>query len=665
MALLGGENDTFCFQTFADRKNGPSDKSLTRVWHGSFAQSFADLTGLNEQCAGVFVAVNETDGKSRKKENITRVRTVFADFDKGLPHDLPLSPSIVVETSKGRYQYYWLAVDLSFDAFYRVEESLIRRFRADPNCKDVSRVLRIPGFFHRKGDPFMVRLVESSGIQYTQQELLDAFDIRENNRIQPLANLKKEIEEIPTDDYWTWVGVGMRVHHATAGSDGGLVIWKGWSSSSPKYDEAECDAKWKTFSLSRSAPATQRSFKKLRSDTVQWPEVSDKSAPIGKSQPNIEALLKHEGVTIFKDDFAQTYHVQRRSGGVELIDDNALRGLHMRADVLGLRTPKDYFADAIYVLGDRNKLHPVRTYLDGIVWDGAKRIDNWLSAYAGVDDTEYTRAVGKLFLLAAVRRVTKPGVKFDNLLVLVGPQGCGKSSLARILTGADWFDDNLTIGADPKSVLELTQGRWIIEFAELTGITKREAESVKAMLSRTRDSARMAYGRATTSRQRQFVFIGTTNSAEFLNDETGNRRFWPVKVGKVDLAALSRDRDQIWAEASVEEAIGTSLTLPEALWSAAAGHQISHKVVDPLEERIEDVVGNHVGVLPLEQLYGVIGLGPDRTSQRRSFHRQIIDRVVSRLGWEKSRLRRPSGDRTDERGGDNRQHVYVRDNPDV
>src|SRR5262249_50019060 len=163
------------------------------------------------------------------------------------------------------------------------------------------------------------------------------------------------------------------------------------------------------------------------------------------------------------------------------------------------------------------------------------------------------RAVGALSLIAAVRRVRQPGCKFDEILVLEHEeQGTDKSTALRTLAvNDDWFSDDLPLNADSQKVIESLRGRWIIEAAELSGIRRADVEHMKALLSRQIDRARMSYGRLVSEVRRQCVFFGTTNSSEYLRDETGNRRIWPVGIKRVDIDALKRDRDQLWAEASV------------------------------------------------------------------------------------------------------------------
>src|SRR5262249_44738646 len=161
-------------------------------------------------------------------------------------------------------------------------------------------------------------------------------------------------------------------------------------------------------------------------------------------------------------------------------------------------------------------------------------------------NTPINRAYARCTLMAAVARVFSPGCKKDEMLVLIGPQGGGKSTAIRELAGPEGFTDAVKAGMESKVVIELTEGKRIFENSELEGMGFRTSSAIKAMLSTSSDSSRMAYARTTTDRPRQFVFVGTTNEDRFLRDPTGNRRFWPVQVGRIDLFALRRDRDQLW-----------------------------------------------------------------------------------------------------------------------
>lgn len=174
-------------------------------------------------------------------------------------------------------------------------------------------------------------------------------------------------------------------------------------------------------------------------------------------------------------------------------------------------------------------------------------------------------------MIAGVRRVRKPGCKFDEALILESEQGKGKSTALKVLAGGDeHFTDALQMNSDSKVVIEQSRGKWIIELPELSGMKKAEVESVKANMARTSDRARGAYGRIAEEIARSFVFAGTTNSDKYLSDPTGNRRFWPVKVGTIDLAALKRDRDQLWAEAATRERARPRLVVAQVSDAARA-----------------------------------------------------------------------------------------------
>lgn len=210
-------------------------------------------------------------------------------------------------------------------------------------------------------------------------------------------------------------------------------------------------------------------------------------------------------------------------------------------------------ADALALSFERHRFHPIKNYLNSISWDGQKRIDTLLIDYLGAEDNNYVRTVTRKILVAAVARVFNPGCKFDNMPVLSGPQGIGKSTLIKRL-GQDWYSDSLTT-VNGKDAYEQLQGVWLIEMGEMMATKKADIEATKHFLSKTEDIYRVAYGRRTSRFPRQCVFLGTTNDREFLRDKTGNRRFWPIDVGmqerkKTVFDDLTKEEiNQIWAEA--------------------------------------------------------------------------------------------------------------------
>lgn len=217
---------------------------------------------------------------------------------------------------------------------------------------------------------------------------------------------------------------------------------------------------------------------------------------------------------------------------------------------LGLKTiGKELVADAVLTVARARKYHPIRDDLARLQHDGKARLDSWLVRYAKADNSPYVRAVGRKFLLQMVARIMQPGCKADHTLVLIGAQRAGKSSLCRILAGPKYFTDTLPSISGGRDVMEHLQGVWVVELSELAPARKSEAEDLKAFLTSAVDRFRVAYGKRTEAFPRQCVFIGTTNDDEFLRDVTGGRRFWPVHVREIDLAAFEADRDQLLAEA--------------------------------------------------------------------------------------------------------------------
>jgi putative DNA primase/helicase len=206
-------------------------------------------------------------------------------------------------------------------------------------------------------------------------------------------------------------------------------------------------------------------------------------------------------------------------------------------------------SDCIERVSRQAMFHPVRDYLSSLKWDGQPRLASVLQDYfSATGSAEYLTAIGTKFFISAIARICKPGCQVDHVLVIEGAQGTGKTSSTRIL-GGRWVTDGLPNLHDKDAAIYL-QGVWICELPELTAIRRTtDLESTKAFLSRTTDRIRPPYGRRTIELPRQCVFIATTNEAQYLRDATGNRRFWPVSCGQIDLVSLERDRSQLWAEA--------------------------------------------------------------------------------------------------------------------
>lgn len=186
-------------------------------------------------------------------------------------------------------------------------------------------------------------------------------------------------------------------------------------------------------------------------------------------------------------------------------------------------------ADALALSFENHSFHPIKDYLEDLSWDGVERVNTLFIDYLGAEDNSYVRTVTRKIIVAAVARIFVPGIKFDNMPVLAGPQGIGKSTIIKKL-GQQWYSDSLTT-VSGKEAYEQLQGVWILEMGEMMATKKADIEATKHFLSKTEDIYRVAYGRRTSRFPRQCIFLGTTNDREFLRDKTGNRRFWPIDVG--------------------------------------------------------------------------------------------------------------------------------------
>ena len=236
--------------------------------------------------------------------------------------------------------------------------------------------------------------------------------------------------------------------------------------------------------------------------------------------------------------------------------------------------------------------HPVREYLTGLDWDGEERLDALFIKYLGAEDSLYTRAVTRAALIGAVARIMSPGCKHDHMLVLVGPQGCRKSTtLAKL--GKEWFSDSL-FTMQGKDAYEQLQGYWIIELGEMAATRKSEVEQIKSFISKQSDNFRAAYARRTQDHPRQCAFFGSTNDDEFLRDYTGARRFWPVNVdntGREMADKLTSDIvDQIWAEAFAGYSEGQVWYLSDEAEAQAKEAQAEHTEISTKYGQIEEFI---------------------------------------------------------------------------
>jgi predicted P-loop ATPase len=393
--------------------------------------------------------------------------------------------------------------------------------------------------------------------------------------------------------YEEWVTVGMGLK-ADLGDAAGFVEWDRWSAADPdRYPgTAQLARKWASFKqpersdllfkLARDAgwKPRRRSTPKRQAaagrgeapppgapppdgqpppggddgERLFFPFCNDKGRPRGIRE-NVYWALTHDvrlAGLVGHNEFSELHELRRAApwgsppGEWRAIDDLRLAEYLAHTHGLVVGSPETV-QQAVDMASRDHPFNPPRDWMRAAKWDGIERLNQWLIDFVGCHDTPYTRAVGRLFLLGLVARVMRPGCKMDYSLILQGPQGTGKSTVFRTLA-EPWFSDT-PIKIGDKDSLMTVQGLLLYEFSELDSLARSEETAIKAFITSVEDRFRPPYGTRMTTVPRRVVLCGTTNTEEFLRDATGGRRFWPVKVGQIDITGLRAMRDQLIAEA--------------------------------------------------------------------------------------------------------------------
>lgn len=372
----------------------------------------------------------------------------------------------------------------------------------------------------------------------------------------------------------------------------------------------------------------------------------DQKGNIVSSAPNVILILENDPA--LKDRIAMNDFVHR----VVIRDDLPWRSVERGeywadTDDASLRNYlySVYGIKGAGIIGDawsevavKHAFHPIKEYLDSLVWDGHERVETIMIEYLGAEDNDCVRAFTRKILVAAVTRIYRPGAKFDYCVVLIGPQGAGKSYIVKRL-GKEWHSDSL-ITVKGKEAYEQLQGAWILEMAELTATKKVDVEAVKHFISKAEDTFRVAYGRHNETFKRQCVFFGSTNDYDFLNDPTGNRRFLPITVTGsgtknmwVDLT--EEEVDQIWAEAKALFEQGESLALSKEIEEKAQEIQAAHTQENPIAESIRNYLE-----IPVPTNWYELDIGTRRAylhmgqSDSQPAKTMKLNKVCAQMVWE-------------------------------
>lgn len=345
---------------------------------------------------------------------------------------------------------------------------------------------------------------------------------------------------------------------------------------------------------------------------------------------------------------APPWHDSDRAGAapdepVEWTDaDTARLSSWIRREVAPLKLSTADCDRAVQIVSESNRVHPFRSWLDGLAWDGIYRLDKWLSIFLGVVASPYSAAVGAWWLVSAVARTYQPGCKADHVLILEGPQGLKKSTALRTLAGDRWFSDTpIDIGS--KDAYLALQGRVIVELGELDSLRRADADRAKVFFSSPIDQFRPPYGRRSITAPRGCVFAGTVNHSSYLTDDTGGRRYWPVRCQAIDAVSLLAAREQLWAEAVARYRAG-GRWWPEGPAEAdmCAGEVAPRSSPDPWEDAVTNYARGQDELAVPDVLRDACKLGVDEFNRAAEMR---VARLLAGLGYERKRVAYQGGRR--------------------
>jgi predicted P-loop ATPase len=279
-----------------------------------------------------------------------------------------------------------------------------------------------------------------------------------------------------------------------------------------------------------------------------------------------------------------------------------------------------------------NAYHPVRDYLSALTWDGKPRLSLWLQRCLGATDTPFIRAVGRKTLISAVARAFKPGCKVDTMLILEGPQGLKKSSAISALFSDEWTAESVNLFDQHNKMVMQMMGAWCVELAEFVAIARKDQNTVKGMISMKSDRVVLSYAKIATDHPRQCIFIGTINPDGFgyLTDSTGNRRYWPVRCTSIDLAAIRKVRDQLWAEARSAFDAGETWWLSDQEEALAVEQVAAREESDVWEEILADKLAGFNSTTVAASLQA-LGMANDRMDKAA---RNRVAKALRSIGFE-------------------------------
>lgn len=553
-----------------------------------------------------------------------------------------LPPSFIVDSGSGIHAYWKLSEPCPAAAAEPANKVLERHFTGGTQTFNVDRILRIPGTINY---PNAKKITEGRAeclCDWVEQHPERKYDITSFATMLALPAVQPEADRsAPCFNY-----ILRLMKEGKTDAEISVKLLDPGNLHGERIRERSDPAKYAQDEIARArkaaSPEATTAYKMHKNAELDL--VCNRYGNPVPNRPNLQTVLRNLEVKVARNLFTNQITCEGVKGFPDTVtysDDVAHQLRFDIEDTYKIFYSKDAFNDYLSNISLEHKYHPVIKYLDGLTYDGVKRIDTWLSKYMGVADSPYTRAVGRIHLIAAVRRVKQPGCKYDTMLVFVGEiQGQGKSSACGTLAKKpEWFAESLSLDSDPKKLIESISRKWIIECAEMVGYSAAAVAAVKGLVSRATDTARLAYARLPVDVPRQSVFFGSTNNTRFLHDSTGSRRFWPVDViGRVDNKVLSNDVDQLWAEAVIAERSGESIVLPESLWKCAAAIQEAHAENTAIYETLAPILSGREGRILNDNL--MMRLGAPKVIDWSKTRQMEKNQAMSKLGWKPQSVRK-------------------------
>lgn len=560
---LGGKNIAYSFRLI-----NPKTNNAVNVW-GTLNDNLSTLESYNHQGYGVFVIIQEVKEKGTTNDDVTKIRSLFIDVDDakiGLISDFHIKPSMIIESSEGKYHYYWLLNEaMNLDDFRKQQKKLIEHYPGtDKKIHDLARVMRLPGFYHTKTEKrFLTRIVKFTGKKYPQSEAtlpskqVGLFDIpvptpnSENSDLggivtYPLdADYEARLRDCVSKQHSRIKKIKEGERNETLYDY--CLVMGGWLAPYPNlFNELlestrEFIKKLGWDNLEKTIDTTNRGFVDGKKRPIPLPE----EASLSKSNIHRKRISKW-----LQENGEIKWNLQSLSleFNGEVCDTEILE--HKFEIDTNTDIPTEAFKSILVYFGKENSYHPVRDFLNSLpVCENPHEVIEELLNVLDLKEAIQRKMV-KLWLIAAVARQLDPGCKLDNALVFKGKQGLQKTTFARTLFGRDQFQTLGSHGGERDELLAVRR-TWCSEMGEIeTTFDKKSIGALKAFMSKEIDVFRAPYGSHTDYFKRECIFFGSTNEDRFLQDKTGNRRYWIVDITKrIDLEYIEQNRLSIWGAA--------------------------------------------------------------------------------------------------------------------